>query len=96
MLAMELFQILFMFQVLNVTFSQFISNSSKSPASENQTHSVKVLAAVFPPFTYFDSSRGFIDGIDIRALQIIAKKLNLKLTFTKADDFSNISDEKLE
>lgn len=62
----------------------------------NVSDPVNVLANVFPPFTYFDSTRGFYDGIDIKILKTIAERLNLRLTFTKMNDFNLIPVVNLE
>lgn len=56
---------------------------------------INVLAVVLPPFTYFNSTHGFYDGIDVRILDIIAKRLQMKLVFTKVNNFTRVSTRKL-
>lgn len=71
------------FQLILISFASVENISNKS-------RSVKVLAFEFPPFTYFDSNRGFVDGIDVHLLKTIAKRLNLGLIWTKADELNRI------
>lgn len=92
--------ILHWFQVM--LFSMAFCHSAmslKRNSKEHQNHEISqkinVLAAVLPPFTYYNSSHGFFDGIDIRILKTIAERLHLKLIFTKADNFTRISDRNL-
>lgn len=59
-------------------------------SKENKTLEISVLAAVLPPFTYFDPENGFIGGIDILALRFIAKQFNFRIVLTKADDLNRV------
>lgn len=85
--------------VLSVVIFSYSAISLKQKAKEHQNNKVpekiKVLAAVLPPFTYFNSSHGFYDGIDVRILDTIAKRFHLKLVYTKADNLTRITVPKL-
>lgn len=72
-----------------------LGQNSMEHRNQKNSQNINVLAAVLPPFTYFNSTHGFYDGIDVRILDTIAKRLHLKLVFTKADDLTRISARKL-
>lgn len=82
----NLFRIIFIFPLI-------LFSSALVKKHFNETSSVNVLAFDFTPFTYLDSSRVFIDGIDILLLKKISKQLNINPIWTKAYP---ISAEKLE
>lgn len=89
MLFKQLLRIFIIFQLISCACLENIANA-------NDPYSVKVLANEFPPFTYFNSSHGFYDGIDILILKTIAERLNFKLIFTKTNASSRIQLENLE
>lgn len=84
-----MFQIALFFQLNTIAFAS-IENTS------NTYHTVNILAFHFAPFTYFDSDRRFVDGIDVQLLKTIAKRLNLNLIWTKANQFDQISVENIK
>lgn len=94
MLVVIIFQALVIIHGFNMTFCD-PAVSFKQHSNKNQNHEIsreiKVLAAVQSPFTYFNSSHGFFDGIDVRILDTIAKRLHLKLTFTQAKNFTSMT-----
>lgn len=90
-----LFRIIWILQPILLVNASFERFSIEKPYHENGSQSMNVLAAVSPPFTYFNSSHGFIDGIDILILKTIASQLKLKLVLTKADDIDQISADDL-
>lgn len=84
-----MFQTILTFQALSISSASFKKLSGKK-------YPVNVLAFVSPPFTYFDSRHGFVDGIDVHLLNAMARKLNLKLIWAKANKMHEISKEKFK
>lgn len=91
-MAVTLFRAIFLFQILSMILcDSSVILKSHSHENENQfTSGINVLAAVLPPFTYFDSNRSFFNGLDIHMLSTIAKRLQLQLNFTRADNLTEI------
>lgn len=89
MLLKLLLRIFIIIQLVSCAFLESLPDESTS-------YPIKVLAIPFPPFTYFNSDHGFYGGIDILILRTIAKRLNLKIIFTKANDTNWIAVHDLE
>lgn len=83
-----------LFLIVQLIFSS--SAKYKTSSLRNETKAIKVLAAAFPPFTYFDKDRGFIDGTDLLLLRTISKRLNYRLILDKSNDIYGISRDKIE
>lgn len=75
----------------------FISSASfrRLPLNESDSHQVKVLTIVFPPFTYFESDGELVGGFDILLLNTIAERLNLNVVLSKTVSFNQITAEQL-
>lgn len=99
-MALKLLQAVFIFHFLCtggfVTSVVVKSQSNYLETQSNNTIEVNALVAVLPPFTHFDSNRGFVEGIDILILETISKRLNFRLNFTKVQSIGQISKDRLK
>lgn len=87
----HLFRLTLILQLMAIS-----SALAKRNSKRNATKTVNVLAAAFPPFTYFDKDRGFVGGIDVLLLKTIGKRLGYQLVLNKTDSFDRIPAEKIE
>lgn len=90
----KLFHLILIIQ--HIFASSALSRREQRASTIGETKTIKVLATQFPPFTYYDTDRGFFGGIDLSLLRTISNRLNYQLVIDKADDFNRIPMEKIE